>query len=145
MKNGEAFGLYLEEVEAVIGKAKEIPALDSCAVQLSGFLEQLKQVTVHLDGIQQDLGVEHALADATLYLELFGIIAVAWQWLIQAVVISKALDGKPPEAERNFYQGKFHTFRYFFGYELPKAEGLINRLMHTDGMTVQMKKEWFSD
>ena len=65
--------------------------------------------------------------------------------VLQAVVISKALDGKPPEAEINFYQGKFHTFRYFFGYELPKVEGLINRLMHTDGMTVQMKKEWFSD
>jgi hypothetical protein len=46
---------------------------------------------------------------------------------------------------KDFYQGKFHAFRYFFGYELPKAEGLVNRLMHTDGMTVLMKKEWFSD
>ena len=84
-------------------------------------------------------------ADATLYLELFGIIAVSWQWLIQAIVIVKALNGGPSEAEKDFYQGKFYTFRYFFGYELPKAEGLVNRLMHTDGLTAQTKKEWFSD
>ena len=145
MKNGKALHLFCGEVETAIVKAKEMPELESYARQLSEFLEKLKQVTGHLAGIQKKQGIEHALADATLYLELFGIMAISWQWLIQAIVIVKALSGEPPEAEEDFYQGKFYTFRYFFGYELPKAEGLVNRLMHTDGMTVQMKKEWFSD
>ncbi len=145
LKNGKAFGLYLEEVEATISAAKGMPVLEPYALQLLGFLEKLKRVTFHLAGIQKEQGIEHALADATLYLELFGIIAIAWQWLIQAIALATALNGEPLEAQKDFYQGKFHTFRYFFGYELPKAEGFINRLMHTDGMTVLMKKEWFSD
>lgn len=57
----------------------------------------------------------------------------------------KALNGETSKTEKDFYQGKFYTLRYFFGYELPKAEGLVNRLTHMDGMTVQMEKEWFSD
>lgn len=145
MKNGKAFDLYLEEVETAIRGAKGTPALERYGRQLSVFLEKLKQVTAHLAGIKKERGIEHALADATLYLELFGIIAVAWQWLIQAMVIVKALDGEPSKTEKDFYQGKFYAFRYFFGYELRKAEGLVNRLTHTDGMTVLMKKEWFSD
>ena len=145
MKNGRAFLLYLEEVQTAIRGAKEMPALESYGQQMSGFLEKLKQVTAHLAGIQKERGMEQALADATLYLELFGIIAVAWQWLLQAIVIAKALNGDPSKEEKDFYQGKFYTFRYFFGYELPKTEGLVNRLMHTDGLTVLMEKEWFSD
>ncbi|MCF8130835.1 MAG: acyl-CoA dehydrogenase [Deltaproteobacteria bacterium] len=145
MKNGKAFHLFCEELETAIVKAKETPDLESYGGQLSNSLEKLKEVTVHLAGIQKAKGIEHALADATLYLELFGIIAIAWQWLMQATVIVKALNGKPPETEVEFYQGKFYAFRYFFGYELPKAEGLLNRLMQTDGLTVSMKKEWFSD
>jgi len=145
MNNGKAFATYLEEVETVIREAKGMSALEPYALKLSESLEKLKRVTFHLAGILKERGIEHALADATLYLELFGIITVAWQWLIQAIVIVNALKGGLPEAEENFYQGKFYTFRYFFGYELPKTEGLINRLMHTDGMTVQMNKEWFKD
>ena len=145
MKNGKAFGLYLEEVETAIREAKGMPDLEIHASRLSGVVEKLKQVTIHLAGIQKEQGMEHALADATLYLELFGIIAVAWQWLLQAVAIVKALKGEPSEADMAFYQGKFHTFRYFFAYDLPKTEGLLYRLNHTDGMTVFMKKEWFSD
>ena len=145
MNGGQAFALYLEEVETAMSEAMKMPALGPYALELSSFLEKLKQVTAHLADIQKEQGIEHALADATLYLELFGIIAVAWQWLIQATIIVKALDGESSGTEKDFYQGKFYTFRYFFAYELPKAEGLINRLSHTDGLTVLMKKELFSD
>ena len=145
MKNGKALHLFCGEVETAVVKAKEMPELESYARQLSEFLEKLKKVTAHLSRIQKERGIEHALADATLYLELFGIVAVAWQWLIQAIVIVKVLNGDPSKAEKDFYQGKFYTFRYFFGYELPKAEGLVNRMMHTDGMTVHMNKDWFTD
>jgi butyryl-CoA dehydrogenase len=47
--------------------------------------------------------------------------------------------------EQNFYEGKLYTMRYFFGYELPKIEGLFKRLMTTDGLTVAMKSEYFQD
>jgi len=85
------------------------------------------------------------LADATLYLEFFGIISVAWQWLVQATAIVKALRNGPSGIETNFYTGKFFAFRYFFEYELPKIEGLAKRLMNSDGLTVEINPEFFSD
>jgi len=85
------------------------------------------------------------LVDATVYLEFFGIIAIAWQWLRQAAVAKKALSGGPGEADMNFYQGKLAAFRYFFGYELPKIQGLSDRLLNSDGLTVKMKNDYFED
>ena len=85
------------------------------------------------------------LSDATVYLEFFSIIAIAWQWLRQATSAVKALSKNPDEADTNFYQGKLAAFRYFFGYELPKIEGLSQRLFNNDGLTVTMKNEYFED
>jgi len=87
--------------------------------------------------------IELFLADATLYLEFFGIITIAWQWLKQAIVAKKSLSDNPSESDANFYQGKLWTFRYFFNYELPKIEGLAIRLKNTDGLTLKMKSEYF--
>jgi hypothetical protein len=55
------------------------------------------------------------------------------------------LNAEPAKTEKEFYQGKFYTFRYFFGCELPKTEGLVYRLIRTDGITVSMRKELFTD
>jgi butyryl-CoA dehydrogenase len=102
-------------------------------------------VTKHLLEIAQEKGAEHFLADATLYLEFFGIVAVGWQWLLQGIAVQKALNNGAKKKDLNFYQGKMFALRYFFGYELPKTLGLTERLMQTDGLTVNMKGELFDD
>jgi alkylation response protein AidB-like acyl-CoA dehydrogenase len=145
MQNGKAFQLYLKEVRTTVGEAGNFPSLEPYARSLSEGLDKLTQVTSHLLGISQHKGVEHSLADATLYLELFGIISIGWQWLLQAIAILRALDRKLPAGEKDFYQGKFYAFRYFFGYELPKIEGLVKRLMNSDGLTVEMQEAFFQD
>jgi len=145
MEDGKGFECYLGEVQAGIEKARKISRLDPYVQQLSEALEKLKRVTSYLVGSVREKGREHLLADATLYLEFFGIISIAWQWLLQAVVVSKALEKDLSERESNFYQGKFYTFRYFFGYELPKIEGLITRLMNDDGLTTEITEEFFAD
>jgi butyryl-CoA dehydrogenase len=145
MKNGKAFKLFLGEVQATLKKAGEVPELESYARELKEALDKLTQVTLHLIGIAQSKGPDVFLADSTLYLEFFGIVSVAWQWLLQALSIQKALNLKPSGTEADFYQGKFYTFRYFFRYELPKIEGLAKRLMDADGLTVEMKDSYFSD
>jgi alkylation response protein AidB-like acyl-CoA dehydrogenase len=144
-QNGKAFQLFLVEVEKVIGEARKYQGLEIYAQGLSGALEKLKSVTEHLVGSVKGKGPEHFLADATLYLELFSIIAIAWQWLLQAIVISKALEKDLSEKEKAFYQGKLYPFRYFFGYELPKIEGLLSRLWNNDGLTVEVTEELFAD
>lgn len=145
IKDGKAFKLFVEEVNKCIDTAKDMPSLEQSAQDLKNGLEKLQSTTEYLKALAADKGAEIFLADATLYLELFGIISIAWQWLIQAVVVQKALDGDPSDEELNFYEGKLYTFRFFFGYELPKIEGLVQRLRNSDGLTVEMKTEHFSD
>ena len=144
MKNGQAVLFYLEEVRKTIAEAKEVEGLDAHADALADALETLTDVTMHLTGLAMEGKIELFLADATVYLEFFGVIAIAWQWLIQAIVAKKALAAGPTEAETNFYEGKIATFRFFFGYELPKIAGLAVRLKNSDGLTVEMKDVWFT-
>ena len=145
MKGGKAFSLFFEEVEKTIGAAEAQSGLAPYARLLKEALESLKTITGTLAGLALEGKTEIFLADATLYLELFGIIAVAWQWLLQAVAIQKTLDSDLSDLERQFYQGKFYTFRFFFHYELPKIEGLLKRLKESDGLTVTMQKDFFND
>jgi len=95
--------------------------------------------------VAQSKGPAAYLADATLYLEFFGIMTVAWQWLKQGIIAEKALQSAKSKREKNFYQGKIYTFKYFFEYELPKAEGLGRRLSSTDNLTLEMESVFFND
>jgi butyryl-CoA dehydrogenase len=144
MKGGKAAQFYFQEVEQTISQAREVSPLAPYAQLLQEGLEKLQAVTVRLVQLNQEKGPEYFLADATLYLELFGIIAVAWQWLVQALVVQQVLDKDLSEDENEFYQGKFRTFLYFFHYELPKIEVSVRRLMEGDGMTVEMKANLFA-
>ncbi len=145
MQNGRAFMFYLAEVKDTISAAREFSALKNPAQQLDAALVKLQEVTQHLLKIDRQQGPEHFLADATLYLEFFGIIAIAWQWLLQGIFIQKAFNKKCTKADVNYYQGKMITLGYFFGYELPKTSGLAKRLMNADGLTVEMETQFFND
>jgi len=145
MKDGRAFKLYIEEVRKTIRSAQEFTELKLYARRLEDALKMLQEITSYLTHLADKGSPEIFLADATLYLDFFGIICVAWQWLVQAIVIQENLGKSPTGAEGNFYQGKFYGFRYFFEYELPKIEGLARRLKNSDGLTVEMAPEFFSD
>jgi len=145
MKNGQSYKLYLEEVNKAIHAAQGDEFLKPYADKLSEALETLQKVTVHLTGIASKGNQDLFLADAGLYMEFFSIIAVAWQWLLQALAARNALQKNPSEADVNFYQGKLFTCRFFFSYELPKILGLSKRLLESDGLTLEMKEEYFAD
>ena len=89
--------------------------------------------------------VERYLADATLYLEMSGIICIAWQWILQGIAVQKALSKTAAGEERDFYEGKFFAMKFFFEYELPKIEGLRTRLLSSDAITVAMRPNHFTD
>lgn len=145
VKDGAAFAIYLEEVGKAVHEAQGLEGLKPYADLLDGALGLLKHVNERIIEVGQVKGREHSLADATLYLEMFGIIAVAWQWLLQGLVVQKALKQNQSEFEASFYQGKYQTMRFFFHYELPKVEGLSKRLLETDGLTKDATAESFVD
>ena len=144
MHGGKAFELFIEAVARTITDARQLPELIAPAQQLDASLGELESITRHKIEQASTSGPEIFLADATLYLEYFSIIVIAWQWLKQAIAAQSQLE-KAGRTKRNFLNGKMVTFKYFFAYELPKTRGLAIRLMDTEDVTVQMETSFFSD
>jgi len=145
MKKGAGFRLFITEVQNATEAAMEYPDVRGYAERLEEALNRLQKVTSVLTQIGQQGNTEIFLADATLYLELFGLISVGWQWLLQAMAATNKLESPLSEQDVQFFEGKMFTFKYFFHYELPKTEGLLKRLLEADGLTVRMSDELFSD
>jgi butyryl-CoA dehydrogenase len=131
MKNGKAVMLLMQEVMQDIAKAKQHENTKAHALSLEKKLGQLQELSMHLMTVAQKEGVEAYLSDATLYLELFGILVLGWQWIKMANTCNES-----STLDTDFKDSKFLCFNYFFEYELPKAEALFIRLKSTNRVTV---------
>lgn len=145
MKQGKAFGYFQNEIEKTIYKASNFDELIDMSYALQSAVQCLNRVTANLLGLASQGKTDEFLADSVLYLELISIIAIAWQWLKQAVTAAAALISQSSEHDINFYRGKIFTCQYFFDYELPKIEGLAIRLTAGSKITVDMPIACFED
>ena len=142
IKNGKSLQLLVAEILKTIEKASSIDRLRTFAQELQVYLGKTDTVTKHLLGLaSKDL--EIFLSDATLYLELFGIMTIAWQWLVQAIKAEEALHAGATGDDFDFYKGKIFTLRYFYEYELVKIDSLMKRLLSEDNVTVEMEASYF--
>ena len=87
--------------------------------------------------------IELGLANANLYLDMFGRVLVSWVWLKQAVIAQQALDQKPHKDDENFYQGKLQAAQYYIRWELPEIDHLAKLLQANDDTCLAMQDEWF--
>jgi len=141
LKNGMATMLLMQEVMADVEKAQKYEAIKTYATQLGDKLMKLQEVTMHLVEVAQKEGPEAYLSDATLYLELFGILAVGWQWIKQGIKVEELKQAESKSYSAEFLLSKSYALQYFFEYEIPKTEGLITRLKSKNRVTVQATKE----
>ena len=138
MQKGKALQLLAKEITETIGKASKIQSLQSYCTKMGKIAQSLQKTTVHLGQLAMKERPEVFLSDATLYLEFFGIVTVAWLWLKQGFVAQQALDNGASGEEYNFYQGKVHTMQYYFEYEVPKTQALRDRLLSTNNLTLNI-------
>ncbi|KVC46064.1 acyl-CoA dehydrogenase [Burkholderia diffusa] len=75
------------------------------------------------------------LANASVYLEAFGHLVVAWLWLD----VTLAAQGR----DDDFHDGKRAAARYFFRWELPKVDAQLDLLSSVDTTTLDMRDAWF--
>jgi butyryl-CoA dehydrogenase len=143
MKNGKAYRLFIELISGAIIDAQGNYEVQLFAEKLKQALNNFHDVTEYLLGIKAD--AERFIADSTLYLEMTGILAVAWQWFLQARVASEALRGNQLERDKDFYNGKLSACTYFFHYQLPKLETLGSIIKNNSGITVTMDVKLFED
>ena len=82
-----------------------------------------------------------ALANASVFLEAFGHLVMAWQWLDLARVAASARPASPDD--QAFYTGKLQAARYFFQWELPRIAPMLDLLEAFDTTTLEMQDAWF--
>ena len=138
--NKRSMRLWLNEVKTVIDEASGYKDLYRYRDWLQSEIDALDRTTNHLLELKES-DSEIFLMDANLYMELFGIVCIAWQWLKQGIVATKRLDKKLDGAEKQFYDSKIETMKFFFHYELRKAGGLHARLRDQTTITVAGERE----
>jgi alkylation response protein AidB-like acyl-CoA dehydrogenase len=112
---------------------------------LRGFSEELGRTVERLVATTRRLGeaaardVERGLANASVYLEALGHVVVAWMWLRQALVATRALGGGP---DADFYRGKLAACRYFFRWELPRTGPQLALLDSLDSTCLEAQPAW---
>ena len=135
MQDGAALKMLVSRIEATLHKADEDGDLTEWAGDVFTLLDHLVEVTrdLHAAG-----NVEKTLANASVYLEAFGHVVIAWIWIEQALVATRA--GNQYE---DFYRGKLQACQYFIQWELPKVRPMLNLLESLDTTTLDMKDNWF--
>jgi len=135
--NGKAIKELTKLIQDEIVEAKNVPELVKYAEKLEASISKLGQVTMHKLSMAAAGKIDEFLADSSLYMELFGLNMVAWQWLRQGKVAHQKLKNSDVHSEdKLFYLDKIHTMKFFYHYEVPKALGLYERLMDDEILTI---------
>ncbi len=138
MENGAALNALGTEISNTTTQAHKIGSLVEYAVALDAAWARTTALTLKLIAARATHS-KAALADATAYLDMFGHIIIAWMWLCQAIVATRARghDGA-------FYDGKLAACRFFFRRELPKTEFQASLLASLDDTAVTLNEAGFA-
>jgi butyryl-CoA dehydrogenase len=143
MNNMQGYSATLAEIYKTIEQAKHHSSLSEFTLQLTEAVDTLEKTTQAVLKDMSTKNIDLALANSVKYLELFGHVIIAWLWLKQGVVATKALEKQPHQEDVNFYKGKLQALQYFYRFELPEIAIWSTLLMNTDSSTYDMQVEWF--
>ena len=135
MQDGAAFKLLVARIEVTLHAADEDGDLTELVGEVFALLDHLVECTRELHAAGD---ANKTLANASIYLEAFGHIVMAWIWIEQALVATRA-----PNRTDDFYRGKTQACQYFIRYELPKVRPMLNLLDRLDTTTLEMRDAWF--
>jgi butyryl-CoA dehydrogenase len=114
------------------GRAAGPAELAAAADALDAAFDRIVAVTATLAAVDDR---DIALANAALYLEAFGHAVIAWMWLEQWAATG--------DRQGAFYDGKRQAARYFFRWELPKINPLLDVLDAVDRTSFDMDPAWY--
>lgn len=146
MHDGKALELLIKEVEKSIKTADMHPEFQSHAEDLAEAIKTITITTQALARLGEENGQEAYLANATIYLEMFGLFVIGWIWLNQAIVSKEGLEARRlKKADKLFYQGKIKVEEYYFANEFPKIDSLSQILTRQAPVTMSMEPELFTN
>ncbi len=143
MNKMQGYSATLAEIKKTIEQAKQHESLSEFTLQLTEAVHTLEKTTQAVLKDMSTKNIDLALANSVKYLELFGHVIIAWLWLKQGIVTTKALEKLPHQEDVNFYKGKLQALQYFYRFELPEISIWSTLLLNTDSSTYDMQVEWF--
>ncbi|WP_317931092.1 acyl-CoA dehydrogenase [Halioxenophilus sp. WMMB6] len=143
MRKLAGFSLFLKAVAATVAAATDQPDLADLAGSLARACDRLHDVTAALlPRLAED--PDRGLANASLYLDVFGRVTMSWIWLQQALAAQQGLVAAGvSESDSNFYLGKIQAARYYIEWELPEIEPQIGLLQAGNCTPFAMQDAWF--
>jgi len=144
-KQGLEFELFTGEVKSTVFEALRSEALSAYGRKLGESLSALQETTDLLRMTTSSEGLEVFLADASLYIEMTGIVATAWQWLLMALCAENRLVMCTDKNLTEFYNSKIHAMKYYYKYELIRVFYLSEILMDPEKLTTGVGQEVFLD
>lgn len=143
MQEMAGYHALLGEIEKTVSAAAEQAATAEFSAELATATATLHTTTQALLQAMTSREIDLALSNSVKYLELFGNVVVAWIWLKQGEVASRALSQQPDAADEKFYRGKLQAMRYFFRFELPEIYAWSKLLSEVDSTCYDMQTDWF--
>ncbi|GAA6173493.1 acyl-CoA dehydrogenase [Colwellia sp. KU-HH00111] len=143
MNNGKGYSATINEILKTIEVAKQYQSLSEFVDQLAEAVATLQLTTQAVLTAMSTKNIDLALANSVKYLELFGHVIIAWLWLKQGIVATKALTDQPHEADEFFYRGKLQALQYFYRFELPHINVWSKVLTSGDSTSFDMQAQWF--
>ncbi|MDA9622871.1 acyl-CoA dehydrogenase [Flavobacteriaceae bacterium] len=141
MNNGEGLKLLLNEIMTTVAKANSHSELKPYAESISEKIKLSEKVLTSLMPHALKGDFEKYLADASVFMEFFSLIIVAWNWLEVAENSQQALNNDNKNYSKIFYKSKIETMKYFFDYELPKTVSQSEILMNPSSVTIKKDEE----
>ena len=136
------FNRFIAEVKATVETAKGQAGLADLAESLGEGIDKLQAVTLELlPRLSED--ADRGLANATVYLDVFGRVTVSWIWLRQAMIAAEKLEAELIAADQNFFKGKLQAARYYIEWELPEIDPQIRILSNGNSTPFDMQNDWF--
>ncbi|MEO6323254.1 MAG: acyl-CoA dehydrogenase [Thermoanaerobaculia bacterium] len=121
---GASIAALREEIEGAMARASTTGVNESWVAAMAAALSDVESLTAHLLAIGRTGDVDRMLLHSTDYLELFGILVVAWQHLDMAAAAQAKLTVGASGADRAFLRGKLHGADYWLATELPRLHSL---------------------
>jgi len=140
-EGGAALSIFAEQIGTAIRRARAAGVESDWCAAVEEAVTSLVEVTQHLGGLGSTGDVEAMLLHSADYLQMVSIVAVAWQWLLQAAVAREAMAagrGSP-----DFYEAKLCTAQYWLRTELPRAALFAALCRSGEDSYARVQPDWF--
>jgi len=142
MEEAAGLKLFMDTERGDAQRGVRVGLQDEAAALLAA-LERLGAVSAVLTSLQRT-DPDLALANASIYLDAFGRVTLAWIWLQQGIVAASALRSDDVGINADHYRGKLQAMHYFFHWELPQTEAQWALLSRCDRSAYDMRDGWFA-